>query len=1158
MRLPALAFALVLDLAHGLHFSMHRRPRKPSYLPASMSDDMLPVFPIQIPRRRVALQRRLLQTGDCDGNYTLVGSTCVCSRGYYRDYVDDPSVSGIIETSTSIIDVLAMVPSGFFNMYVPNNHNAGPFQVGTSTWYGMYNVWTARFAYEWADPRTPVLCFGGLAPDVMWSAVWTHFTVTPGIAVVPVVAFSLFGAAYNLQGQYQKCVYEPNWSQYGYANQEGVVSFSWSEDGTTWTELSSYNKYPIGCDCLLTLTLNGFVPVGSSVYFRAKIDITGTAIGGYDNGGSGGPGSSGGKTVQLNSVTFTQGKEACSECPEGKTSDLAATSLGGCYTSYGILVNNTIDSVDPYYNQSDFTGLLPDYIQSISYSADEEVFLENCPAGYFCVSDTTIPQPCGAGTYRDVPGATSQADCFACPAGSYCAAGSPTPTYCPGGSYRGSEGAKSPQECATCTIGNYCPLGSSTPVNCSIGSYRASTGAAASVDCGTCPTGYYCPIASSTPAACPVGTFLDNTGGLSTDSCEPCTPGSYCPLHSTLPTQCAAGTYLGTYGGISQDDCVTCPVGGYCPVGSTAPTLCAAGSFRGVTAGVSQEDCTTCPTGSYCLAGVSAAASCPAGTFLTTSGGDQLEDCQPCTEGYFCVLGTSSPAECPAGTYRDILGAQGQSDCYTCPSGEYCVTASVMPTGCAAGTYRATIGAMIDTDCLACPAGQYCPFATTTPVDCPAGTYLTSTGGVDRSSCVSCPTGNYCPDKSTSPTQCPAGTFRAAVGAGASEDCSDCPTGQYCPQGTTTPTSCAAGTYRNATNGVQSGDCLTCPVGHYCPLRSTVPADCSQGTYRGSTGGVSQGSCTTCPSGSYCPDRSVSPIDCPAGKYNPSTGGQSLEQCYACPMGYYCHAATTTPSACQAGSYGPNAGNTAQGSCTTCPSGAYCPSASIVPTLCGAGHHRDTPGATHLANCLLCLPGTYSVGTGRTSNCPVCQANYYCRTSTMLEACPMHTTSAAGSYSRLNCKCDPGYSCTYYKQIQAIVTLNATLADFNSDYHGVKTAFLAAMANAAQVSVAHVVINGVIARTSFRRMLSTDAHADASFEATRESTWRRLEGDHAAGRRSLLSVAGDSGAGIKIFVSVDGSGRLHNLDQELAKHSKGLFIEHRWEPAHRVKTELTA
>jgi hypothetical protein len=68
---------------------------------------------------------------------------------------------------------------------------------------------------------------------------------------------------------------------------------------------------------------------------------------------------------------------------------------------------------------------------------------------------------------------------------------------------------------------------------------------------------------------------------------------------------------------------------------------------------------------------------------------------------------------------------------------------------------------------------------------------------------------------------------------------------------------------------------------------------------------------------------------------------------------------------------------------------------------------------------------------GRTSNCPVCDGNYYCRTSTLKEAFPRHTTSAAGSYSRLNCKCNPGYSCTYYKRIQAIVTLNSTAYDFN-------------------------------------------------------------------------------------------------------------------------------
>jgi hypothetical protein len=88
----------------------------------------------------------------------------------------------------------------------------------------------------------------------------------------------------------------------------------------------------------------------------------------------------------------------------------------------------------------------------------------------------------------------------------------------------------------------------------------------------------------------------------------------------------------------------------------------------------------------------------------------------------------------------------------------------------------------------------------------------------------------------------------------------------------------------------------------------------------------------------------------------------------------------------------------------------------------------------------------------------------------------MHTTSNAGSFSRLNCKCTPGYSCTYYKKIQAIVTLNVTITDFNNDVGGVRTAFLAAMAAAANVTSDHVVINGVTVSSAAsqqgRRLLS--------------------------------------------------------------------------------------
>jgi len=210
-----------------------------------------------------------------------------------------------------------------------------------------------------------------------------------------------------------------------------------------------------------------------------------------------------------------------------------------------------------------------------------------------------------------------------------------------------------------------------------------------------------------------------------------------------------------------------------------------------------------------------------------------------------------------------------------------------------------------------------------------------------------------------------------------------------------------------------------------------------------------------------------------------------------------------------------------QADCSVCPAGNYCPIQTVRPIQCSAGTHRDTPGASHLGQCLLCLPGTFSLQVGRTTNCPLCEANFYCRTSTSKNVCPLHTTSSAGSYSRVNCICDPGYQCTYYKQIQAIVTLNATLWEFQNDYNGVRTAFLAAMAAAAGVQPSQITINNVVTQNRRRRLLSMGEEAE----------------------RELIDV----------HASVHGAVVLRDLDKHLNRHMENLHISHTWKQAPQVR-----
>ncbi len=187
----------------------------------------------------------------------------------------------------------------------------------------------------------------------------------------------------------------------------------------------------------------------------------------------------------------------------------------------------------------------------------------------------------------------------------------------------------------------------------------------------------------------------------------------------------------------------------------------------------------------------------------------------------------------------------------------------------------------------------------------------------------------------------------------------------------------------------------------------------------------------------------------------------------------------------------------------------------------------------------------------------------------------MHTTSAAGSYSRLNCRCTPGYSCTYYKRIQAIVTLNATVSDFNNDVGGIKTAFIAGMAAAANVTTNFVTINGVIARNNLvtgggsRRLLSLPAARKSSLKAAAEERASELSiqeefeqmpklHEEQKMRRSMnLAVHGDPYKDepdtIRVFATVAGAGRLNHLEHRLERHAPGLHIANRWERHQSIK-----
>ena len=530
--------------------------------------------------------------------------------------------------------------------------------------------------------------------------------------------------------------------------------------------------------------------------------------------------------------------------------------------------------------------------------------------------------------------------------------------------------------------------------------------------------------------------------------------------------------------------------------GPISSTLTCSNCSSGYKSSPGAQVCTECGLGYYSSPVSQTCTACPAGTKCPTTT-------------------TAAPVNCGVGLYQ---AQSTQSTCLPCPVGQYCdLNVTVTPKDCPAGTFRGTEGAASLADCQTCTAGNFCPVKSVTPTNCAAGSYRSTTGGQSQGDCSTCTAGNYCPIQSVNPTNCTAGSFRSTTGAQSQADCATCTTGHYCPIQSVNPTDCLAGTYNPSTGGQQSQDCLACPEGEFCPTATTTPTACAAGSYRGEKGAQSQAGCTVCPSGNYCPVQSINPTNCTPGTYNPSAGSTSSAACLSCPLGDYCLVATTNPSFCAAGSYRGTVGATDQVDCTVCPSGNYCPIQSINPVNCSSGTFRPTTAGAAVSDCTVCATGKYSMAVASSTDCPLCPVNYYCTNSITIKTCPTHTSSAAGSSSLLNCRCDQGYKCAYSKRITAIVTLNSTTSSFNNDVGGIKTAFINAVANAAGVSSNQVTINNVAAKpTGGRRLLSVDE----SF--------------------------------IDVYASVQGAERLHKLDFHLARHSATLHQGHSWEEAHSV------
>ena len=345
--------------------------------------------------------------------------------------------------------------------------------------------------------------------------------------------------------------------------------------------------------------------------------------------------------------------------------------------------------------------------------------------------------------------------------------------------------------------------------------------------------------------------------------------------------------------------------------------------------------------------------------------------------------------------------------------------------------------------------------------------------------CTPCPPGSYSLAGSQQCTPCPVGTEQPSA---ASSQCNACVAGYVAgTPGTPSCAACAGGSYET---GARTA-CAPCGPGTYADAGATGCLDCPENMF--SSGG--RATCAPCPyysvslgggdiSGCLCSAgylRQLAPFfvcyPCQAGTYSDI----NATACLQCGAGSYSGASASGCLQCGTGTYQPNPGGDR---CLACQAGTLSDPGSPVCQACPAPLYCE--GGGRYAFCPL---GTFSMSTGLQSvtDCPVCPANSFCQTSSDIEACPPHTSSVSGSVSKLSCRCNPGYTCTYTKAVRVNITLPLTQAQFEL----VRAQFLQAVADAAGVLVSQVSVIGLSLLTpqnATRRRILWDGPADVEIE----------------------------------------------------------------------------
>jgi hypothetical protein len=783
-----------------------------------------------------------------------------------------------------------------------------------------------------------------------------------------------------------------------------------------------------------------------------------------------------------------------------------------------------------------------------------------CSQGSYCPSGSTAEIPCPAGSYCATPSTKVQ-----CAENTYCPAGSTAPTACPDSKLSPS-GSTSLAQCETNSVSvaftvdgvdpavNQSHFTGALPGNVAVNSFGEALLSAQSV----CPVGFYCPADTTNPIACPANTFNSFTNRA--EMCDQCPIFSTSPVASTNCT-CDAGHYhvvTMTGGGGSSTQLLNVAVQDtvydnlmpvsykFLQTGGSSHTSVGKGStvtFQSSAYGAGNSIVSLnvfsqlYNARNYYIAKYN---------IDESWGGTQYADVIP-------VSGSISHATQTSYIYSTGVSGQGTAtlvwDTTEVPSNLYFLGTQAAVTGVNAPlsvfvasptpctiTYSPIISYTTTTVMTAACLGDTLVLNKPTGHSSFDGSLDISVFCIDMNDQVSAMISDGATVMTSGPsplTWVVAGiddTKQCYISYGSDLNvyysvlvvyprpapvassvstltCANCSSGYRSSPGDQACTECGLGYYSSPV----SETCTICPAGTKCPTATTPESvDCGVGYYQSQAG---QSACLPCPAGKYCDlARTVTPTSCPAGTFRTTEGAVKLEDCVACPSGNYCPLESVTPTKCVAGSYRADAGAVEAGQCLACTTGHYCPVETTTPTNCVAGTYNPSASSDDPTDCLVCATGRYATDIARSEICPLCAANSYCPTPTTINACPENTVSTEGSSSMLDCRCVPGFSCTYTKQITAVVTLNATASSFNNDVGGVRTAFIAAIAAAAHVPVSAVHIGAVTG--AGRRLLSLDA--------------------------------------ITVFATVSGATRLQNLGSHLAKHSPLLHLGHSWQEAHSI------